>query len=300
MSDLRAGFIGLGLMGRPMALNILKAGYHLTVYNRTKSKTEPLSEMGAQVADSPRACAEASDLTFICVSYPKDVDAVVAGPDGALEGASASGSILVDCSTIGPEMTRKLAEQCAARGVSFLDAPVTGGTAGAEEARLIFMVGGDNKAFDKARPVIETMGKEIFYMGPSGAGAIMKLIVNQQWAAYTQVLAEGITLGTKAGLAPEDIVEVLSAMTGRKGLITWKGPKIIRGDYETTFRLHHMHKDVALTHDLAEELAVPLPVTSATLSQYTAARAAGLDDADFTAVLAVMEQFANCPVRAKD
>lgn len=300
MTDLRAGFIGIGLMGAPMARNILKAGYPLTVYNRTKSKTEPMAELGAQVADSPGACAEASDVTFVCVSYPADVESVVSGPDGALEGASASGSILVDCSTIGPTMTRKLAEQCASKGVPFLDAPVTGGTVGAEEARLIFMVGGDKEAFDKARPVIEAMGKEIFYMGPSGAGAIMKLIVNQQWAAYTQVLAEGITLGTKAGLSPEDIVEVLSAMTGRKGLITWKGPKIIRGDYQATFRLHHMHKDVALTHELAEDLAVPVPVTSATLSQYIAAREAGLDDADFTALLAVMEQLANCPVRVKD
>lgn len=300
MSELRAGFIGLGLMGDPMARNILKGGYDLTVYNRTASKARPLAEAGATVADSPKACAEASDVTFICVSYPEDVEAVVTGPEGALEGAASSGSILVDCSTIGPAMTRSLSARCAQEGVAFLDAPITGGTAGAEEARLIFMVGGDKKALDAARPVIETMGKEIFYMGPSGAGAIMKLIVNLQWAAYTQVLTEGITLGAKAGLAPEDVVEVLSAMTGRKGLITWKGPRMIRGDYTTTFRLHHMHKDVALTHELAEELAVPLPVTSATLMQYTAARAQGLDESDFTAIMAVMESLANCPVRAKD
>jgi 3-hydroxyisobutyrate dehydrogenase-like beta-hydroxyacid dehydrogenase len=283
-----------------MAQNILKKGYTLTVYNRSRSKAEPLAELGAHVAASPQACAEASDVTFICVSYPEDVEAVVAGPQGALEGAASSGSILVDCSTIGPAMTRSLSQRCSEAGVSFLDAPVTGGTLGAEEARLIFMVGGDREAFERARPVIETMGKDIFYMGPSGAGAVMKLIVNQQWAAYTQVLAEGITLGTKAGLAPEAIVEVLAVMTGGKGLIAWKGPKIIRGDYSATFRLHHMHKDVALTHELAEALAVPVPVTSATLTQYIAARAAGLDEADFTALLAVMEQLANCPVRSKD
>jgi 3-hydroxyisobutyrate dehydrogenase-like beta-hydroxyacid dehydrogenase len=283
-----------------MAQNILKKGYTLTVYNRSRSKAEPLAELGAHVAASPQACAEASDVTFICVSYPEDVEAVAAGPQGALEGAASSGSILVDCSTIGPAMTRSLSQRCSEAGVSFLDAPVTGGTLGAEEARLIFMVGGDREAFERARPVIETMGKDIFYMGPSGAGAVMKLIVNQQWAAYTQVLAEGITLGTKAGLAPEAIVEVLAVMTGGKGLIAWKGPKIIRGDYSATFRLHHMHKDVALTHELAEALAVPVPVTSATLTQYIAARAAGLDEADFTALLAVMEQLANCPVRSKD
>lgn len=300
MKELRAGFIGLGLMGAPMAKNIIKQGYPLTVFNRSPSKAEPLAELGARVADSPRACAEASDVTFVCVSYPEDVEAVVVGPQGALEGAASSGSVLVDCSTIGPAMTRSLSERCSARGVSFLDAPVTGGTLGAEEARLIFMVGGRREALERARPLIEAMGKEIFYMGPSGAGAVMKLIVNQQWAAYAQVLAECITLGTKAGLPPEAVVEVLAAMTGGKGFIAWKGPKIIRGDYSTTFRLHHMHKDVALTHDLAEALAVPVPVTSATLTQYTAARAAGLDDSDFTALLAVMEQMANCPVRVED
>lgn len=283
-----------------MARNILKAGYPLTVYNRTRSKTESLAELGAEVADTPKACAEVSDVTVICVAYPEDVEAVVEGPNAALEGAAASGSILVDTSTIGPVTTRRLAELCAARGTSFLDAPVTGGTVGAEDARLIFMVGGEREAFEKARPVLETMGKEIFYLGASGAGAIMKLIVNQQWSAYAQVLAEGLTLGTKAGLRPDDVVAVLAAMTGGKGFIAWKGPKIIRGDYTTSFRLHHMHKDVSLVHELAEALAVPVPVTTATLTQFTAARAAGLDEADFTVLLAVMEQMANCPVRVED
>lgn len=283
-----------------MARNILKAGYPLTVYNRTRSKTEPLAELGAEVADTTKACAEASDVTVICVAYPEDVEAVVDGPNGALEGAAASGSVLVDTSTIGPVMTRRLAERCSARGVPFLDAPMTGGTIGAEGARLIFMVGGEREVFETVRPVLETMGKEVFYAGPSGAGAIMKLIVNQQWAAYAQVLAEGLTLGTKAGLKPEEMVAVLAAMTGDKGFIAWKGPKIIRGDYATTFRLHHMHKDVALVHELAEAVSVPAPVTTATLTQYVAARAAGLDDADFTALLAVMEQMAHCPVQVED
>ena len=299
MAELRAGFIGLGLMGAPMARNILRAGYPLTVYNRTRPKTEPLAQLGAQVAESPRACAAASDVTVICVAYPEDVEAVVDGPEGALEGAEASGAVLADASTIGPAMTRRLAARCAERGVAFLDAPVTGGTLGAEEASLIFMVGGERDALERARPVLETMGKQMFYMGPSGAGAIMKLIVNQQWAAYAQVLAEGLTLGTKAGLKPEEIVAVLAAMTGDKGFIAWKGPKIIRGDYATTFHLHHMHKDVSLVHELAEDVAVPVPLTTATLTQYTAARAAGLDDADFTALLAVMEQLAQCPVRVE-
>lgn len=300
MNKMRVGFIGLGLMGAPMARNILKAGHALTVYNRTRSRAEPLVGLGAELADTPRSCAEASEVTLICVSYPEDVESVVTGPNGALKGAESSGSILVDTSTIGPKMTRRLSERCSSKGVRFLDAPVTGGTVGAEEARLIFMVGGEREAFEQALPVLEAMGKEIFFMGPSGAGAIMKLIVNQQWATYAQVLVEGLTLGAKAGLKPEDVVKVLAAMTGGKGFIAWKGPKIIRGDYTTTFRLHHMHKDISLTHELAESLSVPVPVTTATLTQYTAARAAGLDEADFTALLKVMEKLADFPVRAED
>ncbi len=278
------GLIGLGLMGRPMGMNLLKAGHPLTVWNRTASRAEALVAAGAQLAASPKEAAAASDILFTIVSDPPALEEVVFGRDGALQGLR-RGSTYIDSSTVSPALARKIAAVCAERGVRFLDAPVTGGTWGAEKGELVFMVGGEAETLHAVEPVLGAMGKRFFHLGPHGAGQTIKLAMNMILALQVDALAEALALVTGAGLPGEKLIEVLQSTMARSGVLDVKAPVMLNGDYTPSFPLRLMHKDMGLALDLAAQLGISLPATAAARETYGAVKAAAREDLDFAAVM---------------
>jgi 3-hydroxyisobutyrate dehydrogenase-like beta-hydroxyacid dehydrogenase len=278
------GFIGLGLMGRPMSTNLLKAGYPLTVWNRTASRADELVAAGAKLAKSPQEVAAASDYLFTIVSDPPALEQLLWGPGGAMP-AVKRGSIYVDSSTISPGLARKIAAACAERGARFLDAPVTGGDWGAKKGELVFMIGGDAATLKEAEPILSVMGKKLFHLGPNGAGQTIKLAMNLILALEVDALAEALALTTRAGIAGEKLVEVLQSSMGRSGLLDVKAPNLLKGEYAPSFPLRLMHKDLGLALDLANQLGVALPATAAARETYNYVKGATKEDLDYSAVM---------------
>lgn len=283
----KIGFIGLGLMGRPMAMNLLKAGHTLTVWNRTPSRAQELVSAGASLAKTPREVADASDVLITIVSDPPALESVLWG-DGpnsaALEGLK-SGSLYIDSSTVAPSLVKKVAAACQQRGVRFLDAPVTGGDWGAREGNLVFMIGGDAATVHEAEPILGIMGKKWFHLGPNGAGQTVKLAMNAILALQVDAMAEAIALVTCAGLSGEQLVEVMQASMARSGVLDIKSPLMLKGDYKPSFPLRLMHKDLGLALDLANQLGVPLPATAAAREIYNAVKGEAKEDLDYSAVM---------------
>jgi 3-hydroxyisobutyrate dehydrogenase-like beta-hydroxyacid dehydrogenase len=284
----RIGFIGLGLMGRPMAANLLKAGHSLTVWNRTPSRAQDLAAAGATLAKSPREVATASDLLITMVSDPPALEEVLWGHegknDGALDGLS-SGSTYMDCSTISPALARKISSACAERKIKFLDAPVTGGDWGAREGTLLFMIGGEVETLREVEPILAAMGKKWFHLGPNGAGQTIKLAMNALLALQVAAAAESIALVTKAGLKGEQLFEVLQASMARSGLLDLKVPLMLKGEFKPSFPLRLMHKDLSLALDLANQLGVALPTTAASREVYNYVKGEFPEDQDYSAVI---------------
>jgi 3-hydroxyisobutyrate dehydrogenase-like beta-hydroxyacid dehydrogenase len=277
------GFIGLGLMGRPMALNLLKAGYAVTVWNRTRARADDVVAAGAKLAATPRETAAGADVLFTIVSDPPAVEAVLWGADGALAGLR-KGSVLVDSSTVSPDLARRTAAACAELGVEYLDAPVTGGTWGAEKGELVFMVGGTAATLARVEPLIGVMGKRWFLLGPNGAGQTVKLAMNLILALEVEAFAEALAIVQAAGLAGERLVEVMQSSMGRAPVLDVKAPVMLSGDYKASFPLRLMYKDVALAMDLAGELKLNLPAGAAARETYGAVRRESKDDPDYAAV----------------
>ena len=289
LSDPRKiGLIGLGLMGRPMAANLLKAGHSLTVWNRTASRAQDLVTAGARFADNPREVASASELLITMVSDPPALEEVLWGHegknDGALEGLK-SGSTYIDCSTISPALVKKIAAYCTQHKIKFLDAPVTGGDWGAREGTLTFMIGGDEATFHEAEAIFSVMGKKWFHLGPNGAGQTIKLAMNALLALQINAIAEGIALVTKAGLKGEQLFEVLQASMARSGVLDVKVPLMLKGDFKPSFPLRLMHKDLGLALDLANQLGVALPTTAASREIYSYVKGESKEDLDYSAVI---------------
>ena len=280
----KVGLIGLGLMGRPMGMNLLKAGHGLTVWNRTSSRADELVAAGAVLAKSPKEVAEASAVLLTMVSDPPALEAVLWGEHGAFEGLQA-GTTYVDSSTISPALVKKIAAACRERGVRFLDAPVTGGDWGAREGNLVFMIGGDAATFEDVEPVLAVMGKRFFHLGPNGAGQTIKLAMNAILALEVGAVAEAIGLVTKAGLAGEQLLEVLQSSMGRSGLLDLKTPLMLKGDFKPSFPLRLMHKDLGLALDLANQLGVALPTTAAVREVYNHVKGEAKEDVDYSAVI---------------
>ena len=278
------GVIGLGLMGRPMSMNILKAGYPLTVWNRTASRADELVAAGARLAESPREVASRSDFLITMVSDPPALEEVLWGPNGAMP-ALKRGSLYIDSSTVSPALARKIAAACAEREVKFLDAPVTGGDWGARKGELVFMIGGDAETLEEAEPLIGVMGKKWFHLGPHGAGQTIKLAMNAILALEVSALAEAIALVTGAGLEAEKLVEVMQSSMARSGVLDVKAPNLLKGEYQPSFPLRLMHKDLSLALELANQLGVPLPSTAAARETYSAVRGRSQEDLDYSAVM---------------
>ncbi|MGC1831329.1 MAG: NAD(P)-dependent oxidoreductase [Candidatus Acidiferrales bacterium] len=277
------GFIGLGLMGKPMARNLLKAGFPLVVWNRTAAKADDLVREGAKLAANPREAAAQADVLITIVSDPPALEDVLWGADGALEGLR-RGSVLVDSSTVTPDLERRAAAACAERGLDFLDAPVTGGTWGAEKGELVFMIGGKAEVLERVKPVLSAMGQKFFLLGPNGAGQTVKLAMNLLMAVEVDALAESLALVAAAGIPGERFVEVMQSGMGRAPVLDVKAPLMLKDEYPASFPLRLMHKDVRLALELARQRGVTLPVGSAAYATYSAVKDASKDDPDFAAV----------------
>jgi 3-hydroxyisobutyrate dehydrogenase len=277
------GFIGLGLMGRPMAANLLKAGYVVTVWNRTASRADALVEQGAKRASTPREVAAASDVIITIVSDPPALESVLWGDDGVFAGLR-QGSVLIDSSTVSAALARRAAATAKAQGAEFLEAPVTGGTWGAEKGELVFMIGGDAETLKRVEPVLGVMGKRFFHLGPHGAGQTVKVAMNLLLGLQVEALAEALALVTRAGIAGEKLVEVMQSSMGRSGVLDVKAPMMLKGEYKPSFPLRLMHKDFGLALDLANQLGVALPAAASTREVMSAVKGAIPEDVDFAAL----------------
>lgn len=287
-SPRKIGFIGLGLMGRPMAMNLLKAGHSLTVWNRTSSRARELVAAGATLAKSPREAAAASDILFTIVSDPPALEEVLWGHQGNNDGAMAGlrpGSIYIDSSTVAPALTRRVAAACAEHGVRYLDAPVTGGDWGAREGNLVFMIGGEADTLREVELVLGVLGKKWFHLGPNGAGQTVKLAMNAILALQVAAMAEALALVNKAGLKGEQLIEVMQSSMARSGVLDIKAPLMVAGDFKPSFPLRLMHKDLGLALDLANQLGVALPATAAAREVYNYVMGASPDDLDYSGVM---------------
>jgi 3-hydroxyisobutyrate dehydrogenase-like beta-hydroxyacid dehydrogenase len=271
-----------------MAMNLLTAGHSLTVWNRTSSRAQELVAAGATLAKSPREAAAASDILFTIVSDPPALEEVLWGHqgnnDGAMDGLGL-GSIYIDCSTVAPALTRRVAAACAEHGVRYLDAPVTGGDWGAREGNLVFMIGGEADTLREVELVLGVLGKKWFHLGPNGAGQTVKLAMNAILALQVGAMAEALALVNKAGLKGEQLIEVMQSSMARSGVLDIKAPLMVQSDFKPSFPLRLMHKDLGLALDLANQLGVALPATAAAREVYNYVKGASPDDLDYSGVM---------------
>ena len=295
----RVGFIGLGQMGAPMARNVMAAGYPLTVHNRSRAVVDAFGREGARAAGSAREVAEGVDVLLSCVPFPADVERVYLGPDGAIEGAR-SGQLFCDLSTVDPETHRRIAAPLGERGVGYLDAPVSGGTGGAIAGTLTIMVGGSAEDFARARPILETMGKNIHHVGPIGSGSVVKLI-NQMMNAVNAVgAAEGLVLGAKAGIDPKLLYEIIRTSSGASRSLDGLASSAFARDFAPGFTVDLMHKDVSLAVSLGRQHGVRLLAAAIAEQLLQEARGAGLGSQSTTAAITLHERLAGVVVQPTD
>jgi 2-hydroxy-3-oxopropionate reductase len=284
----RVGFIGLGIMGMPMAQNLMQAGYSLTVHNRSPQKAEQLGAEGASVAASPKEVAHQSDILITMLPDSPQVREVVAGEDGVLEGIG-EGTLLIDMSTISPVVTQELSEALKEKGASMLDAPVSGGDVGAIEGTLSIMVGGEEEDFERARPLFEAMGKTITHVGPTGAGQVVKA-ANQVVVALTiEALSEALVLGFAGGVSAEKVLDVLSGGLAANKVMEVKREKFLSHSFEPGFRSELHHKDLGIALAAGREYGVVLPVTAIVDQMLLSMRRKGWGGEDHSALLRVIE-----------
>lgn len=270
----RLGWIGTGVMGQSMCGHLLRRGFAVTVFNRTRAKAEPLIAAGAKWADSPKEVAEASEVVFTLVGFPADVREVVLGPQGTLAG-SRKGSILVDMTTSEPALAIEIARQAAERGVASLDAPVTGGDVGAREARLSIMVGGDRAVFEAVRPCFEAMGKTIVLQGGPGAGQHAKMVNQVLIASGMVAVCEGLLYAYRAGLNLETVMESVSQGAAGSWSLSNYGPRIIAGRFEPGFFVEHFLKDMGIALAEADRMGLALPGLALARQLYVALKSQG-------------------------
>ena len=281
------GFIGLGIMGRPMAENLIEAGHELVAYNRTREKAEDLD--GATVAKTPREVAERSDIIITMLPDSPQVEEVLAGEDGVLEGVK-EGALIVDMSTISPVVTEELAGEAEERGASMLDAPVSGGDVGAIDGTLSIMVGGSEEDFGRALPLFEVMGETVTHVGPVGTGQVVKA-ANQIVVALTiEAVSEALVLGSKAGVSPEKILDVLGGGLAGNKVMEVKREKMLEHSFDPGFRVELHHKDLGIALAAGREYGVNLPVTAVVDQMFETLKMLGRGDQDHSALLTLIEE----------
>jgi len=295
----KLGYLGLGIMGFPMARNLRRAGHDVWVWSHTASKAENLArEEGAAACATPEEVARNVDCLFLCVGDTEMSRKVLLGEDGVIAGAR-PGLAVADASTISISDSQAICRELAAKGVHLLDAPCTGSKLGADGGKLTFMVGGDPEVFEGIKPYFDPMGQQVFYCGPQGSGLRVKLSMNLIQANVLQAFVEGIVLSTKAGVDPQLMLDVINNTAAKCGLISFKAPYVFRRDFDPHFSVKWMHKDMKLILEFAEEQKVPVPITGVTAQMYQAAMARGLEDEDFSSLIKVLEGMAGVEVRSE-
>lgn len=290
----KLGFLGLGIMGYPMARNLLDAGHEVALWSHTAEKAQKLAaDKGGVACATPAEVAAQSECIFYCVG---DTAMSTKLCHQLLEGAK-PGTVIVDASTVSPSGSRAMHEACAAKGVHFLDAPCTGSRPGAESGNLTFMIGGDKEVFERVKPWFEPMGKRLYYCGGPGLGLHAKLTQNLVLSNLLSAFNEGLVLSTKAGVDPELMLEILDNSAAKSGLISFKAPYVFRRDFSTNFSVKWMHKDIGLMLESAAELNVPLPLTGLTRQMFQAAIATGHGEEDICSTIKVLEGLAGVEVK---
>jgi 2-hydroxy-3-oxopropionate reductase len=285
------GFIGLGIMGKPMSKNLLKAGYPLIVHSRSRGPVDEVVKAGAKAASSPKDVAAQCDVLITMLPNSPEVEQVALGKDGIVEGARA-GLIFVDMSTISPIVSKKVGEALAAKGVKMLDAPVSGGEKGAIDGALSIMVGGDKATFDPLLPIFQAMGKTITLLGPLGFGGFTKLANQIIVAVNLTALAEALTLGKKAGLDRELLLTALAGGLAGSKCLEQKKPNYIAGTYNPGFKIDLHFKDLGLIMESARALGVPLPATAVVQELFSAMRVKGRGGLDHSGIITLLEDLA--------
>lgn len=295
---MNVGVVGLGIMGKPMARNLMKAGFSLTVYNRTRARMDEVVNWGARGANSPAEVAAASDVVITMVSDSPDVRQVILGPGGIIEGAR-PGSVVIDMSTISPKVTREISAALAERGVAMLDAPVSGGEKGAIEGTLSIMVGGPEEVYQRCLPVLQAMGRNIVYMGPAGNGQMTKLC-NQIAVSLTILsMAESLVFGAKAGLDMEKLHQAISGGAAGSWSLTNLGAKVIDGNFSPGFMVRLQQKDLRLVLQTAAELGVAIPGTALANQLYAAVEGEQDGTLGNQALILPLEKLAGVEARKK-
>jgi 3-hydroxyisobutyrate dehydrogenase/2-hydroxy-3-oxopropionate reductase len=290
---MRVAFLGMGIMGRPMAANLVKAGHEVSIWNRTAGKDLE----GARTASSPSDATRGVEVVWMCLADTKAVENVLFGPSGAEE-ALTEGMIIADSSTISPSATLRFAERVKRRGVHYVDAPMTGSKIAAESGSLIFMVGGDEPILASLAPLFQAMGKQVFHMGGTSKGQATKLAMNLQIALIYEGFAEALTLATKLGVDINRLMPLVQASMVRSGVVDYKAPFIMKRDFSPNFPLRLMLKDIHLTLEAAKEARVRLPGLEAVEEVYDLAAEEGHQDLDYAATLTLLEKWAGVEVKA--
>jgi len=285
----KLGYVGLGVMGSRVVKRLLDAGHQVTGYNRTRSKAQWLLDAGMKWADTPRAVAEVSDITFTMVTNTNALRDVMEGDDGLLAGIS-KGKIHVDMSTVSPTFSRELAKKIEAKGAEMLDSPVSGSVITLEEGKLSIMVGGDEAIFEKVKPILLNIGPKVTHVGRNGLAVTMKIATNLSLAVQMLAFSEGVLLAEKSGIKRETAVEVMLNSVIASPMVKYRGPFVLEMPDEAWFNCDMMQKDMSLALELGRELSVPLPTTAATNEFLTAARGMGLEKQDFAVMFDVLAQ----------
>ena len=289
---MRVAFLGLGIMGREMAANLVKAGHEVAVWNRTPGRVIE----GARSAATPAAAASGVEVVWMCVADTKAVEEVLFGPQG-IESSLAESMTIVDSSTISPSATRQFAERVGKRGVHYVDAPMTGSKAGAQAGTLTFMIGGDEGTIESLNPLFTAMGKQFFRMGETSKGQATKLAMNLQIALIYEGFAEALTLATKLGVDTAAMLPLIQASMVRSGVVDYKAPFVMKRDFSPNFPLRLMHKDIRLALDAAREARVKLPALETVEEIYEVAAEDGKGDLDYAATLTLLEKWAGVEVK---
>lgn len=287
--SMNIAFIGLGIMGRAMAANLLKAGHHVTVYNRTKERTGALAEAGANVAETAKAAASGADAVVLMLTGPEATDAVLEGPDGALEGLGA-GVPVVNMSTVSPEYARAAAERLAKCSVTYVDAPVSGSKVPAEQGTLIILAGGPRDVVDGLEPAFLAMGQKVIYCGDAGTGSDMKMVVNLLLGVMMEGFCEALNLGRRLGLTTQAVFDTILSGPLGCGLFNLKTKMLETDDYPTQFPFKHMTKDMRFVLQTADQAGAPAPLATALFQVMRQGVGKGLGDLDFAAVMRVLEE----------
>jgi len=290
------GFLGLGIMGYPMARHLVKSGNQVALWSNTTKKVDELAKEGAKACSGPKQVAENADFIFYCVGDSAMARSVTTGPGGLIEGIR-KGAVIADCSTIAPAVSKEIGKAFAAKGAHFLDAPCTGSKPGAEGGTLTFMIGGEQGAYEKAKPYFDLMGKVFYYCGANGQGLQAKLTQNLILANIMQAFAEGMVLATKGGVPPEMMLEILNNSAAKSGLISYKAPFILSRDFQTNFATKWMAKDIGLALESAKSMDIPMPNTALTEQMLRATIARGWGEDDFCGTIRVLEEWAGVVVK---